>query len=152
MSHTMDSTGRTRRKMFSPWLPSAGKTPLCTEETALFITEIPEFICGEEPCRTSVGTVCALGIRLNTLSIVTGKISRSATIPHSMTDIHFGAFLNSRRTAKTARATQPAEILIFRTVKNSSFIPYSPFEIDLSSLALRLSLCRKGGGSLQKPR
>ena len=73
------------------------------------------------------GIVSLLGIRLNTLSRENGQISRTATSPHKMQGIHFGAFLRSSLTRMTARINQLAVMLIFKNLRKMllMFIPPS---------------------------
>lgn len=78
------------------------------------------YACGDFWCpvhHDSGLMVSALGIKLNALSKLNGQINRKATIPHSRTLIHLGAFFKTTRKSTTARISQDAAILIFTIFK-----------------------------------
>ena len=114
----------------------------------LFIAGIPVFISGVLSIIMPGLIVSALGIRLIALSIAKGQTRRTATIPHSATVIHFGAFLNSNLKASTASTIQLADMLILTTVRNNSLIIFLLSEIGQSSAELHQSPPRKFFGAL----
>ena len=68
------------------------------------------------------GMVSALGIRLNVLSKENGQINLMATMPHSRTLIHLGAFFRTNLRISTANTSQLADMLMLMIFKKSSFI------------------------------
>ena len=93
--------------------------------TTLSIELTPVEISGVQSIMISGLMVSALGIKLNALSKLNGQINRKATIPHSKTWIHLGAFFKTTRKSTTARISQDAAILIFTIFKKSELIDYS---------------------------
>ena len=92
--------------------------------TAWFNTSKPLLIVGFSDIRIFCGIVSALGIRLNTLSNENGKIRRKATNPHRTPIIHFGAFFRRKRSNITARTSQLAVMLIFRSLIKTASISF----------------------------
>ena len=90
--------------------------------TALSRELIPVEMVGVQSFIISGLTVCALGIRLNILSIEKGQISRTATKPHRSTLTHLGARFSASRRSKTASTSQLADRLIFRILRKTSLI------------------------------
>ena len=74
--------------------------------TTLSIELTPVEISGVQSIMISGLMVSALGIKLNALSKLNGQINRKATIPHSRTWIHLGAFFQNH-TQKYDRKDQP---------------------------------------------
>ncbi len=93
--------------------------------TTLSIELTPVEISGVQSIMISGLMVSALGIKLNALSKLNGQINRKATIPHSRTLIHLGAFFKTTRKSTTARISQDAAILIFTIFKKNELIDYS---------------------------
>lgn len=68
----------------------------------------------------------ALGIRLSALSIETGKIIRTATMPQSRTCTYFGAFFRQNLRIRTASTIQPADMLRLTMFRKSSHMTILP--------------------------
>ena len=104
---------------------SGVKEAATTGFTALSRAEMPLLTAGVGSSMMFSLTVTALGTRLNTLCSRTGSARRNPTSPHRAQRNFFGAFFSSSRASSTAKTSHPAEMLLFKSLRNrlSMLIP-----------------------------
>ena len=125
--HRIAATGITICNGFALSVGAGVNDSATTGLTASLTIVIPELIAGSGCRAIFAGIVSLLGIKLRTLSNEKGHISRMATSPQRRHGIHFGAFFSINLVRTTARISQLAVMLIFRTLRNTALMLTLPF-------------------------